>query len=851
MFRKMMGGLFGGKKNKGNGGGGGGYGAPPPRRPPPRRPQRPGAAYGPPPPKNPNPGYGAPRPQRPPQRPLSGGYAGGQRPPVPPRRPQRPNNNNYGAPRPPPRAPPSNYGGPQSPPQPQDPDSYGAPVADPISNPDSYGAPVADPIGNPDSYGAPAADPVGPDSYGAPAADPVGPDSYGAPIADPIATYGRGQSSAPPRTPGGGSFGPGSAIKILPAPNLATEAPPGVVRDQFGQSGGPDTISAPDSYGSPQASPQQYDNNDIGSAQVQAGYIISDDTGSGPVSNIGTGSGPVVSSDNPFLQQQQYGNAAPPLPVTNNGPFGTNTGSGAVPADLAPQDPDSYGAPAGPITDIDIPEGTVVVEGRNQDVVDVAVGAGAFTTLVKIVSDLGLVDTLKGAEALTVFAPSDDAFAKLPAGTLESLTPDQAKEIVLRHVVTAKVPAAAVATGPVETIGGEVIDLIKTEAGGVQIAYEGNTINVVTADVLASNGVIHIIDKVILPATGLEGAGDALADPNLLSAPEGELTGTELGETGEESPLFENLRDVAFTSADEPATEALPALEIDLSGGSFVDLANGLDEGPDSFEVDLTNDIGPSADDLESNYDDYDQTTPSGAEYEYVGEEYVSDDYYEGDEDIPPEFPEIIEDVDVFDSTPPTEIDLRDQSEAQQEAYGDAQETYGNEKAADYYGDEYAEYEGAEYEDDEEYYYEYEDDQASGSQTTEAIPVEDGGNFISVPLMIEEVEDPAAAPVILAGTENQPAPAGAPSGPDSTAAGVDLRSQQDDVLSQYGGGQGNGIDLREDQARVARTSKRRAPNTFHHFLQQPAPQQAKRQADWSQRIETRRRNRVWRQFNLD
>merc|ERR1711988_1422732 len=78
-----------------------------------------------------------------------------------------------------------------------------------------------------------------------------------------------------------------------------------------------------------------------------------------------------------------------------------------------------------------------------KDVVDVAVGAGAFTTLVNIVSDLGLVDTLKGAKALTVFAPSDDAFAKLPAGTLESLTPDQAKAIILRHVVTAKVPAAA------------------------------------------------------------------------------------------------------------------------------------------------------------------------------------------------------------------------------------------------------------------------------------------------------------------------------------------------------------------------------------------------------------------------
>merc|ERR1712241_449414 len=132
------------------------------------------------------------------------------------------------------------------------------------------------------------------------------------------------------------------------------------------------------------------------------------------------------------------------------------------------------------------------------DVVDVAVGAGSFKTLVKIVSDLGLVDTLKGAEALTVFAPSDDAFAKLPAGTLESLTPDQAKTIVLRHVVTAKVPAAAVTTGPVGTIDGEVIDLVKTPQGGVQINYNGNTQNVVTADVMASNGVIHVIDSVIL-----------------------------------------------------------------------------------------------------------------------------------------------------------------------------------------------------------------------------------------------------------------------------------------------------------------------------------------------------------------
>merc|ERR1739838_677418 len=111
---------------------------------------------------------------------------------------------------------------------------------------------------------------------------------------------------------------------------------------------------------------------------------------------------------------------------------------------------------------------------------------------------LGLVDTLKGAEALTVFAPSDDAFAKLPAGTLESLSPEAAKEIVLRHVVTAKVPAAAVTSGPVETIGGEVIDLVKTSSGGVQISYGGKKINVVAADVNASNGVIHVLDNVIV-----------------------------------------------------------------------------------------------------------------------------------------------------------------------------------------------------------------------------------------------------------------------------------------------------------------------------------------------------------------
>ena len=133
------------------------------------------------------------------------------------------------------------------------------------------------------------------------------------------------------------------------------------------------------------------------------------------------------------------------------------------------------------------------------DVVDVAVGAGAFTTLVKIVSDLGHVETLKGVDAVTIFAPSDEAFAKLPAGTIESLTTEQAKAIVSRHVVAgATVYAADVTTGAVGTFGGEDIDLIKGGDGGVQVSYNGNAVNVVTADVKASNGVIHVIDAVIL-----------------------------------------------------------------------------------------------------------------------------------------------------------------------------------------------------------------------------------------------------------------------------------------------------------------------------------------------------------------
>merc|ERR1712241_779428 len=106
----------------------------------------------------------------------------------------------------------------------------------------------------------------------------------------------------------------------------------------------------------------------------------------------------------------------------------------------APEAPAAEAAPETPVPEAapEAPAAKPVAEAPVEevgDVVDIAVGAGTFTTLVKVVSDLGLVETLKGVEAVTIFAPSDDAFAKLPEGTLESLTPEQAKAIVARHVV--------------------------------------------------------------------------------------------------------------------------------------------------------------------------------------------------------------------------------------------------------------------------------------------------------------------------------------------------------------------------------------------------------------------------------
>ena len=134
-----------------------------------------------------------------------------------------------------------------------------------------------------------------------------------------------------------------------------------------------------------------------------------------------------------------------------------------------------------------------------QDIVDTAVGAGSFKTLVAAVTAASLVDTLKSAGPFTVFAPTDEAFAKLPAGTVESLLKDIPKltAVLTYHVVAGKVLAADVMTmdgKEAETVQGNTVKISTTD--GVKL---NGTSNVVKTDILCTNGVIHVIDSVILP----------------------------------------------------------------------------------------------------------------------------------------------------------------------------------------------------------------------------------------------------------------------------------------------------------------------------------------------------------------
>ena len=130
-----------------------------------------------------------------------------------------------------------------------------------------------------------------------------------------------------------------------------------------------------------------------------------------------------------------------------------------------------------------------------QDIVDTAVKAGNFKTLVAAVQAAGLVDTLKGPGPFTVFAPTDEAFAKIPKATLDGLLGDKAAltKVLTYHVVPGKVMASDVKAGAVKTVQGQ--DITVSTSMGVMVDQS----KVIATDVAASNGVIHAIDTVLMP----------------------------------------------------------------------------------------------------------------------------------------------------------------------------------------------------------------------------------------------------------------------------------------------------------------------------------------------------------------
>ena len=135
----------------------------------------------------------------------------------------------------------------------------------------------------------------------------------------------------------------------------------------------------------------------------------------------------------------------------------------------------------------------------SKDIVDTAVAAGSFKTLAAALQAAGLVDTLKGKGPFTVFAPTDEAFAKLPAGTLEDLLKPENKEklaaILTYHVVPDRVLAAQVIKmNSAKTVNGQSLT-ISTNGGTVMV----DNAKVIKTDILCSNGVIHVIDSVVLP----------------------------------------------------------------------------------------------------------------------------------------------------------------------------------------------------------------------------------------------------------------------------------------------------------------------------------------------------------------
>lgn len=229
-------------------------------------------------------------------------------------------------------------------------------------------------------------------------------------------------------------------------------------------------------------------------------------------------------------------------------------------------------------TDTGSGEGTGEGSGTpaGETIVDVASAAGTFTTLLAAAEAAGLVETLSGDGTFTVFAPTDDAFAALPEGTVEGLLadPDALREILLYHVLPIEVPSSAVSPGFVATAADGLAAVIHLDDAG---ALSINGAAIVTTDVEASNGVIHVIDAVILPATIGELASYADGFSTLYTAvgAADPSVATALTDAAAELTVFAPTND-AFAAVPEETLNALLADQAGLTDVLLYHVFDGL-----------------------------------------------------------------------------------------------------------------------------------------------------------------------------------------------------------------------------------------------------------------------------------
>lgn len=212
-------------------------------------------------------------------------------------------------------------------------------------------------------------------------------------------------------------------------------------------------------------------------------------------------------------------------------------------------------------------------EMAEMNIVETAIAAGSFTTLVAAVQAAGLVDTLSGEGPFTVFAPTDDAFAALPAGTIDTLLADPSgalTDILLYHVVVGKALSTDLSDGmTIETVGGGTLTVSISDAG-VMI----NDAMVVTADIKTSNGVIHVIDAVLVPAAEEEMAEGAMAEATPTPAAEEEMAEDAMAEA---TPTPAAEEEMAEEEMAEGGMAEMNIVETAIDAGAFSTLVAAVD----------------------------------------------------------------------------------------------------------------------------------------------------------------------------------------------------------------------------------------------------------------------------------